>query len=112
MTWRVHGFRAWLLQRLTAVYMLAFLIAFLLIVTMNYPLDYNAWRGMMSNSVMAVMTAIFFLAIIFHCWVGIRDVLIDYVHEFRLRFSALAVVAFALLAMALWMLRSLLAVAI
>lgn len=112
MNWRVQGFRAWLIQRLSAVYILAFLLVFLAMLAASYPLSYGAWRNMMGNSMMAVTTAIFFLAVIFHGWIGIRDVLIDYVHNFALRFAALALVGLALLAMALWMLRSLLVVAL
>ncbi len=112
MNWRAQGFRAWLLQRLTAVYILAFLVIFLILLAANNPVGYAAWRNMMGNAMTAVFTAIFFLAVIFHGWVGIRDVLIDYVHNVALRFSALVLVALALLVMALWMLRTLLVVAL
>jgi len=49
--------------------------------------------------------ALFFAALLLHAWVGVRDVIIDYVRPFYLRFSLLMVVGGALLATLLWALR-------
>jgi succinate dehydrogenase / fumarate reductase membrane anchor subunit len=37
-----------------------------------------------------------------HAWIGIRDVLIDYVQPIAIRASLLGVIALALVAMGLW----------
>ena len=47
-----------------------------------------------------------------HAWVGVRDVLIDYVHPAALRFGLLALLALALLATALWAFMVLLSVVV
>lgn len=62
---------------------------------------------MMTPSV-SIATLVFFGALLLHAWVGIRDVVMDYVHTLALRVFALALLGFGLLAMAAWVGRILL----
>ncbi len=105
MSWRAQGFRAWLIQRLTAVYMAVFIVWFVLAFSLSTPNDYESWRAWMGDTTTATATAIFFLALLAHAWVGVRDVVIDYVHSFLVRFTVLACVGLTLSAWALWSLR-------
>lgn len=59
---------------------------------------------MMSPGV-SIATVIFFAALFLHTWVGVRDVVMDYVHPIALRVSALALLGFSLMAMAAWVVR-------
>ena len=108
MSWRASGFRAWLLQRLSAVYLAVYFVYFLLVLLIAPPVDYAQWQGWIMSPLMALATSIFFLALLMHAWVGMRDVLIDYVHPFALRFVLLTGLALALLTMGLWVLKVLL----
>lgn len=108
MSWRASGFRAWLLQRLSAAYLALYFVYFFLAVLIAPPAGYAQWHGWMTSLPMALATSLFFLALLIHAWVGMRDVLIDYVHPFWVRFILLAGLALALLAMGLWVLRVLL----
>jgi succinate dehydrogenase / fumarate reductase membrane anchor subunit len=56
---------------------------------------------------MGVATALFALAVLLHVWVGIRDVLIDYIHAVWLRLLLMAVTALVLLTSLLWIVRAL-----
>lgn len=105
MTWRAQGFRAWLWQRISAVYMAVFLVGFIIALQRGGPWDYQAWSDWVGQGRMGLMIGLFFFAVLIHGWVGMRDVVIDYVHSFALRFSILVVMGGVLMAMGLWVLR-------
>lgn len=105
MTWRAQGFRAWLWQRVSAVYMALFLVGFFVVIVSSGPWDYEAWRGLIGHGVTSLLIAVFFLAILIHSWVGIRDVVIDYVHVVAIRLTVLGLAGLMLIAMGLWVMR-------
>jgi succinate dehydrogenase / fumarate reductase membrane anchor subunit len=99
-----QGLRAWLMQRLSAVYMVVYLIFFLLRLIFKAPQDYAQWRDFITAPIMAAPTALLFLLLLIHAWVGMRDVVMDYVHDFKFRATVLIVIAAGLLAMGSWVL--------
>ena len=104
----VTGLRAWLVQRISAVYMLLFILFFLSHFLFDPPHDYLAWHDWIRNPGISIATFVFFSALLLHAWVGVRDVLMDYVHPLALRISALALLGFSLMAVAAWVVRILL----
>jgi len=102
------GYRAWLLQRVSAVYMALYTIFFLFSWLAGAPANYFEWHSWMGSLPVALATTLFFLSLLGHAWVGVRDVLIDYVKPVELRFTLLMVVAFAIIAMGLWVVKVLL----
>lgn len=106
------GLRAWLIQRLSAAYMLLFVVSFALYFAMNTPTAYLEWRALMANSFVAVATTLFFLSLLTHAWVGMRDVMMDYLHADSMRLALLTLVGFALLGTAVWVMKILLMVSV
>jgi len=102
------GLRAWLLQRLTAVYMIAFIVYLLAHFVTHAPHSYALWRAWLMRPEMSVATFVFFTALLLHAWVGVRDVVMDYLHPTILRVLVLAITGFGLLAMEAWVTRILL----
>ena len=100
----LSGFSAWLLQRASAVFMLLFIVLMPLYIWQQGISDYSSWRLLLAEPVMALLWALFFLALIVHAWVGVRDILIDYVHSLILRLSLLAMLAVLLVIMLFWVL--------
>lgn len=100
----LSGFTAWLLQRASAVYMLLFFVLVPLYIGLQGVRDYNAWHTLLAEPVMALIWALFFLALMVHAWVGMRDILIDYVSGLVLRLSLLAMLAILLVIMMFWVL--------
>lgn len=98
------GTRAWLLQRLTAVYMLVFLVVSLGRFVLDRPASHEAWRNWIGAGGMRVATVLFLVGLVLHAWVGLRDVTMDYVHPLALRIALLALVGAGLAALAAWML--------
>lgn len=105
MSWRASGLRAWLLQRVSAVYLAAYFIYVAAVVVVAPPQNHLQFQSWMSSLPMALATSLFFLALLAHAWVGMRDVLIDYVKPFSLRLILLTLLAASLLSLGLWALR-------
>jgi succinate dehydrogenase / fumarate reductase, membrane anchor subunit len=99
------GLRAWLVQRVTAVYMLLFMVFFLVHFVVDPPHSYPAWHAWMMSSSVSIATVVFFAALLAHAWVGIRDVILDYVHPIAFRVGLLVLVGLGLTALGLWVLR-------
>ena len=104
----MSGLKAWLLQRISAVYLAGFLIYFLAMLLTCAPQTYADWHGWMTSTTMSLATTLFFIALLSHAWVGMRDVMLDYLHPFALRLTMLILLAIGLLLMALWVVRILL----
>jgi succinate dehydrogenase / fumarate reductase, membrane anchor subunit len=74
-----YGLRDWMAQRITAVLMAVFTVVLLVQVLLPGPMGYNRWAGIFSNQAMKLLTLVVVIALAYHVWVGIRDVLMDYV---------------------------------
>lgn len=105
MSRQAHGLRAWLLQRFTALYLLLFLL-YLAVHFGRAPVtDFGAWRAWLADPLVNLATGLFVLSLLIHAWVGIRDVIMDYVAHTGLRVSLFAAVALMLAGCGLWVLR-------
>ncbi|MDB5898518.1 MAG: sdhD [Ramlibacter sp.] len=98
------GLIAWWAQRVSAAYMLLFILltlGFLLI----HPIHSHAeWRNWLGHPPVAIAVGSFLAALLSHMWVGLRDVLIDYARPASLRLFLLCAVGAALLGIAAWVL--------
>ncbi len=94
-----------MLQRLSALYLTAYTIYLLLHFALQAPADYQAWQSWVAKPAVGISAALFFLALLLHVWVGLRDILMDYVHSLALRLSLTAMLMLGLGACGLWALR-------
>ena len=104
----LSGLRPWLVQRFTAVYMLAFIVFALGHFAVDAPRSYIAWHAWITGPWVLMTTALFFVALLRQAWVGLREVVLDYVKPLGLRVGVLAALGFTLVGLALWMLNILL----
>ena len=74
-----YGLRDWLSQRVTAVLMALFTLVLLVQVLLPGPLGYDKWAGIFAAQWMKVLSFVVFIALAWHAWVGMRDILMDYV---------------------------------
>lgn len=74
-----YGLRDWLAQRVTAVLMAIFTIALIVQVLLPGEMGYDKWAGIFSAQWMRLLTFVTIVALAYHVWVGMRDVLMDYV---------------------------------
>ena len=101
----VSGLRAWLVQRVSAVYMLLFILFLLTHLIADPPRSYAAWHDWMSSPAINVITSVFVVALLAHAWVGVRDVVMDYVHPIALRVLVLSSLALYLTGFGAWVAR-------
>ena len=82
-----YGFRDWLSQRVTAALMALFTLAVIVQVLLPGEMGYDKWAGIFSAQWMKVLTFVVIVALLFHVWVGMRDVWMDYVKPVALRLA-------------------------
>ncbi len=102
MSYRVDGMRVWMMQRITALYLALYLVGVSGWFWLHPVTDYAGWRAWFSHPPAAIGSAGFLLALLIHGWVGLRDVILDYVHSLGLRLVVLTLVAFLLIGCGFW----------
>ncbi len=91
-----YGLRDWLGQRITAIALVLYTL-YLAFAVLSVPaLTYESWYHLFLSPFMRVATLLAMLALIYHAWVGLRDVLMDYIQKTWMRLS-LQVITLALL---------------
>ncbi len=97
-----YGLRDWLIQRVTAVLMAAYSVALAAWLMLQPDLDYDVWTGLFSGQPMRSFTLLFLLSVFYHAWVGIRDIVMDYVKPAGMRLVIHVLVILALALYAIW----------
>ena len=97
-----YGLAAWLLQRLTAVVMAAYTVFLLALLLWYPPASHADWKSLFSGAFVRLATMLFFLALLYHAWVGVRDIIMDYVKPTGLRLGLQALVGTALVFYLVW----------
>jgi succinate dehydrogenase / fumarate reductase membrane anchor subunit len=97
------GLRAWTVQRATAVFMFLFVLWLAGALLVSPPESYEHWRAMVARPAASVGFSVFFAALLAHAWIGVRDVVLDYVHRLGVRAVVLALIAAALFAIGAWL---------
>ena len=97
-----YGLGDWLLQRLTAVVMALYTMVLFIGVLLAPPRTYSDWHAFFSPPLFRVATMLFVAALLYHAWVGMRDILMDYLHSTAVRLTAQAAVGLALLFYVIW----------
>ena len=109
MSRRASGLRAWIFQRLSAMYLA---IAFIYMIgwfLISPPANHAEWLAWVSNPLNGVGLLLLIAALLLHAWVGFRDILIDYIPIFSLRLAALSALGIGLATSGLWAMRIVLA---
>lgn len=82
-----YGLRDWLSQRVTAGLMALFTIVVIVQVLLPGEMGYDKWAGIFSAQWMKVLTFVVIVSLLYHVWVGMRDVWMDYIKPMWLRLS-------------------------
>ena len=97
-----YGLKDWLLQRLTAVLMAAYTLFVLGIALWNGGFDYTLWRALFAHGAWKLASFLFMAALLFHAWVGVRDIYMDYIKPVGVRLALQFLAAAALVACLGW----------
>ncbi|MEA1888196.1 MAG: succinate dehydrogenase, hydrophobic membrane anchor protein [Pseudomonadota bacterium] len=96
------GLGEWVIQRLTAVYMLLFIVITFLRLSI-LPISSQAdWLLLSSSLFFQIGLLLFIFSMLAHAWLGLKSVLLDYIHPWRVRFLLQMIVALLFLATGLW----------
>jgi len=80
-----YGFKDWLSQRVTATLMALFTVALIVQVLMPGAMDYDKWAGIFSSNWMKTLTFVVIVSLLYHVWVGMRDIWMDYIKPVGVR---------------------------
>jgi succinate dehydrogenase / fumarate reductase, membrane anchor subunit len=97
-----YGLGDWLLQRLTAVVMALYTLVLAFVLIKWAPSSHAEWRSLFGGGFFRAFTMLFVIALLYHAWVGMRDILMDYVHGTALRLSLQSAVVIVLLLYLIW----------
>jgi succinate dehydrogenase / fumarate reductase membrane anchor subunit len=97
-----YGLRDWLSQRVTATLMALFTVALIVQLLLPGDLGYDKWAGIFSHQWMKVLTFVVVVSLALHAWVGMRDILMDYVKAMGARLALQVAVIVWLVGCAGW----------
>ena len=97
-----YGWRDWLVQRVTAVVMAAYALLLLAALLWHGGLDYAPWKAMFGSGIFRLATFLFMISLLWHAWVGVRNILMDYVKPVAVRLTLQVGVIAVLVAYAGW----------
>ncbi len=80
-----YGSMSWFAQRITAVVMVVYTLAWLGILLWHGGLDYAKWQALFASGVFRLLSFLFMVALLYHAWVGVRDIFMDYVKPVGVR---------------------------
>lgn len=103
LTKQYPGMRIWLSQRLTAVIMAICIVAFFVMLAIVQPAGFIAWHELFEPIWFRVATLLFFMSLFMHAWLGVADVLKDYVFNKVIRAYLQMAVDIALIAYLFWL---------
>lgn len=97
-----NGIHDWLLLRAAAMVMTLYVLYILGFIVMSGTLTYDIWRGFFASSFTKVFTLLTLFSILVHGWIGMWQVLTDYIKPLALRMMLQLVIVVALLVYAIY----------
>lgn len=97
-----YGLRDWLAQRVTAAVMAIYTLMLAGVLLVSPPQDYASFKTLFDNQWMRVASFLFLLSLFWHAWIGMRNILMDYVHAAGIRLILEILVILSLLSYAIW----------
>lgn len=97
-----YGLRDWLVQRVTAGFMALYSAALAAWLLMQPHLDYDIWTALFSGQPVRTLTLLFLLCVFYHAWIGVRDIVMDYVRQTGARLAIHTLVILTLILYTIW----------
>jgi succinate dehydrogenase / fumarate reductase membrane anchor subunit len=96
------GVRDFLLQRVSAYYMVVFLLGFIAYLFCNPVTDFYSWHVLFESVFVKVAVFFFFLSLMLHAWIGLWAVATDYLKDNITRLMFVILVAGILQVCLVW----------
>ncbi|WP_218813401.1 succinate dehydrogenase, hydrophobic membrane anchor protein [Rickettsiella endosymbiont of Dermanyssus gallinae] len=97
-----NGLRDWLIQRVTSVVLLFYIVFLLGFFVAHSSLNYAQWHGLFNHTAMRLLSTLFLLSLLWHAWIGMWTIVTDYIKPFALRLSVQILIIIGLLLCFIW----------
>lgn len=97
-----NGVHDWLLLRAAAIILTLYIFYILGFIVLADNLNYDVWRGFFASTLTKVSTMLALLSILVHGWIGMWQVLTDYIKCLSLRLILQLLVVVVLLVYAIY----------
>jgi succinate dehydrogenase / fumarate reductase, membrane anchor subunit len=97
-----YGVIDWLAQRVTAIVMALYTVVLLVTFLTTKSFGYEAWAGMFAQQWFKLISLVTFIALLYHAWVGMRNIWMDYIKPVGVRLALQAFTVLWLVACAAW----------
>jgi succinate dehydrogenase / fumarate reductase membrane anchor subunit len=82
-----YGLKDWLVQRVTAVVMALYTLLVLAVLLVQGGVDHGTWLSLFANSAFRLATFVFIVSLLYHAWIGVRDIYMDYIKPVGVRLA-------------------------
>jgi succinate dehydrogenase / fumarate reductase membrane anchor subunit len=102
-----HGHSLWLIQRFSALVMAIYSIIAIIIYLTTPIHSFTEWKALFNSTLFSItwlkiFTLLFLLSLIVHAWIGVSDVISDYISNLKLRFTLQKMMELALCGYTFW----------
>lgn len=97
-----YGLIDWLAQRLTAIVMVVYTIFLAVWLAWCTPHSQAEWKQLFSGNFVRIFTLLTLLCLYYHAWIGVRDIVMDYIKQAGIRLTVYTAVIAALAAYTVW----------
>jgi succinate dehydrogenase / fumarate reductase membrane anchor subunit len=96
-----YGLAGFIGQRITSVVLTLWVLLVGLSVLFG-PLTYDKWAALFAPLWMKIVTLIALFSLLYHAWIGVRNIWMDYIKPLWVRLSLEALTVLLLIAWAVW----------
>lgn len=82
-----YGLGDWLAQRISATVLAVYALFLIGLLLFTRDVSYTGWAGLFAPLWMKIVTLVAIAALLYHTWVGMRDIWMDYVRPTGIRLS-------------------------
>jgi len=97
-----YGLRDWLAQRVTAAVMAVYVVVVAGYLLMQPSFGYDTWLELFSGNITRTFSLLFLLSLFYHAWIGVRDIVMDYVKPAGIRLLIHVLVILVLVLYTIW----------
>lgn len=92
-----NGVHDYILVRASSIILASYLVFILAFIALNGPLTFENWYQLFNSITMKVYTLVTLIALLVHAWIGVWQVLTDYVKNIAIRGGLLFICVIAAL---------------
>lgn len=97
-----HGLRDWLIQRVTAVVVFAYVVVLGIFWLKHPEISYDVWHDFFACTTIKVLNSVVWLSLLLHAWIGLWTITTDYLKCFGIRLTIQIAIILVLFGLFFW----------